>query len=605
MTYAKKFTVSDPPMIYIYHFVSYDTTSVILHGGESDESKAKISKFPLFNLKNFGNDKSYNDNVIYGKPLNPKLVSSMVTSAIAENKHINIAGESIQNRIKTDNFMKLLKSYDYPKRTDYVFIGEVNTISNQYEIDLKLLDISTQQIIESKSFNLSFESIAELRNRINSIINPLMQRIVTPFIGSAYVRVDSTSRDKIRWNDISIRPKNKIVGSTQIKTDESDYISYQTTELHRDFFETHDRVVIGYEDRDYKLVIDVNEDRSFLQGEYVFRGFLKNNDVPFVTNFEIKPGDLNEIYIGLPKDTDGDGILDADDACPKVPGLPNVDPSLHGCPSPQLYGDIRITNLWDGVAFELLKISDYANPFTLKISDSSDIYIDGKLQNNMFEIDSDSFDYNYDNDNKSVTIFDLPLGKYLRKSSAMPIEAFPGKYYVNMFFDYDTLLLDKDGMTRKTAIADQTKIKGREVIIYFDPFTPTPDDEYKLYLEDNLTHFTAAKIVGELHIIGFPINYTGKIRVERDGYFDSVLNIEAGLKKAYLMADLTNSKNKPLVKKLVRNVRQDVNQIIDDEEDRGDNDNPKSRFEKFIEYFKKNCSNIIAVITAGELILFK
>ena len=68
---------------------------------------------------------------------------------------------------------------------------------------------------------------------------------------------------------------------------------------------------------------------------------------------------------------------------------------------------------------------------------------------------------------------------------------------------------------------------------------------------------------------------------------------------------LTNSKNKPLVKKLVRNVRQDVNQIIDDEEDRGDNDNPKSRFEKFIEYFKKNCSNIIAVITAGELILFK
>ena len=68
-----------------------------------------------------------------------------------------------------------------------------------------------------------------------------------------------------------------------------------------------------------------------------------------------------------------------------------------------------------------------------------------------------------------------------------------------MFFDYDTLELNKDGMTRKTSIADQTKIKGREVIIYFNPFTPTPDEEYKLYLEDNLTHFTAAKIVGELH----------------------------------------------------------------------------------------------------------
>ena len=114
-----------------------------------------------------------------------------------------------------------------------------------------------------------------------------------------------------------------------------------------------------------------------------------------------------------------------------------------------------------------------------------------------------------------------------------------------MFFDYDTLLLNKDGMTRRTAIADQTKIQGREVIIYFDPFTPTPEDEYKLYLEDNLTHFTAAKIVGELHILGFPINYTGKIRVERECYYDSVIDIEAGLKKAYLMANLTQSKTKP------------------------------------------------------------
>ena len=543
--YAKNFTVSDPPMIYIYQFVSYDTTSIILHGGESDESKSKVSKFPLFNLENFGKDRSYNDNVVFGKPLNPKLVSAMVTSAVASNKHINIAGESIQNRIEADSFLKLMKSYEYPKRTDYLFIGEVNTISNQYEIDIKLLDISKQQIVESESFNLAFESIAELRSKINSIIIPLMQRIVTPFIGSAYVRVDSTSRDKIRWNDISIRPKNKVVGFSSIPTDESDYVPYQTTNLHQDFFETHSEVIRPYEERDYKLVIDVDEDRSFLQGEYVFRGFLKNNDVPYITDFTIKPGDLNEIYIGLPKDTDGDGILDADDACPKVPGVANVNPSLHGCPPPQLYGDIRITNLWEGVAFELLRISDNANPFSSESSDSFNIFISGELQNNLFKIDSDSFDYNYDKDNKSVTIFDLPLGKYLRKSSAMPVEAFPGKYYVNMFFDYDTLLLDKDGMTRRTAIADQTKIQGREVIIYFDPFTPTSEDEYKLYLEDNLTHFTAAKIVGELHILGFPINYTGKIRVEREGYYDSVIDIEAGLKKAYLMADLTQSKAKP------------------------------------------------------------
>jgi OOP family OmpA-OmpF porin len=33
-----------------------------------------------------------------------------------------------------------------------------------------------------------------------------------------------------------------------------------------------------------------------------------------------------------PKDTDGDGIMDPQDACPTVKGLPSSDPKLHGCP---------------------------------------------------------------------------------------------------------------------------------------------------------------------------------------------------------------------------------------------------------------------------------
>ena len=391
--------------------------------------------------------------------------------------------------------------------------------------------------------------------------------------------------DKIRWNDISIRPTSKIVGSSQIRTDESDYIPYQTTELHQDFFETHNGVISEYEGRDYKLVVDTDENRSFLQGEYLFRGFLKNNDLPFETTFEIKPGDLNEIYIGLPNDTDGDGILDADDACPKVPGVPNNNPSMHGCPPPQLYGDIRIANIWDGVTFELFGISD-----------SSDISINGEFQNNNFEIEADSFKYNFDEDSKSVTIFDLPLGKYLRTSQAKPIEVFPGKHYVNMFFDYDTLLLDRDGMTRKTSIANQTKIQGREVIIYFDPFTPTSTDLYKLYLEDNLTHFTAAKIVGELHIIGFPINYTGKIRVEREGYFDANLEIESGLKKAYLMADLSRSKSGPKVEK--NKIKEPINKESSVKKEK------KSQLEEIIDQLKSQCSNIVSVLTLGKLVLF-
>ena len=62
---AKSFTVSDPPMIYIYHFVSYDTTSVVLHGGSADESQNKKLKLPLFNR----NDLSPGDNVIVGKSM--------------------------------------------------------------------------------------------------------------------------------------------------------------------------------------------------------------------------------------------------------------------------------------------------------------------------------------------------------------------------------------------------------------------------------------------------------------------------------------------------------------------------------------------------------
>ena len=70
---AKAFTVSDPPMLYIYHFVSYDTTSILLHGGDQDESKSKILQFPLFNK----NDISSGENLVLGKPLDPKLVSAI------------------------------------------------------------------------------------------------------------------------------------------------------------------------------------------------------------------------------------------------------------------------------------------------------------------------------------------------------------------------------------------------------------------------------------------------------------------------------------------------------------------------------------------------
>ena len=532
---AKSFTVSDPPMIYIYHFVSYDTTSIILHGGQQDASQNKILRLPLFNR---GDVSTGGENLVVGKPLDPKLVSAMVTSAVAKNTHVNIAGESIQNRIKTDNFIKLVKSYDYPKRTDFIFIGEINTVATQYEIDLKLIDVSTQIIVSAESFNLSFDSMNDLRMKIDGVVMPLMQTIVTPFIGNAYVRVDSTSRDRIRWDDISIRPLKTVVGSDLLKTSESDFAPYQTETMPAAFLKTHDKLLSKFLPTDYKLV-----GGAFLAGNYRFRAFLKNNEKPFETDFTVKAGDLNEIHMSLPytpppKDTDGDGIPDKDDACPETPGEPNDDPEKNGCPPPpppKLFGNITLLNVWSGVGFELIRLSD----------DGDELIMLGEKNNAELNVDSEPFNNRVNKDKTSVTVLDLPLATYVRNSFARSEERFPGKHYVNLFSDSDTLKLNKAAMTIKTKIADQNKTTGREVIIYFDPFTPEEDDEYRLFLGESLVPFTVASIAGELHIVGFPTAFSGTINVEREGFQDGVVTIKSGSKKIYLIANLNNAGDEP------------------------------------------------------------
>ena len=532
---AKSFTVSDPPMIYIYHFVSYDTTSIILHGGQQDASQNKILRLPLFNR---GDVSTGGENLVVGKPLDPKLVSAMVTSAVAKNTHVNIAGESIQNRIKTDNFIKLVKSYDYPKRTDFIFIGEINTVATQYEIDLKLIDVSTQIIVSAESFNLSFDSMNDLRMKIDGVVTPLMQTIVTPFIGNAYVRVDSTSRDRIRWNDISIRPLKTVVGSDLLKTSESDFAPYQTIKMPAAFLKTHDKLLSKFSPTDYKLV-----GGAFLAGNYRFRAFLKNNEKPFETDFTVKAGDLNEIHMSLPytpppKDTDGDGIPDKDDACPETPGEPNDDPEKNGCPPPpppKLFGNITLLNVWSGVGFELIRLSD----------DGDELIMLGDKNNAELNVDSEPFNNRVNKDKTSVTVLDLPLATYVRNSFARSEERFPGKHYVNLFSDSDTLKLNKAAMTITTKIADQNKTTGREVIIYFDPFTPEEDDEYRLFLGESLVPFTIARIAGELHIVGFPTAFSGTINIEREGFQDGVVTIKSGSKKIYLIANLNNAGDEP------------------------------------------------------------
>ena len=533
--FGKDFTIADPPMIYIYHFVSYDTTTILLHGGKDDESKSKVLRFPHFNKNDVTHGSLFSgqgDNILLGKPLNPKLISSMVTSAVAKNPHVHISGESIQNRMKTDNFLNIIKSYDYPKRTDFVFIGEINTLASQYEVDLKLIDVSTQKIIASEFFNLEFDLLSNLRSEINSIVFPLMEKIVTPFIGSVYIRVDSTSRNKIRWDDISIRPLKSFVGSRNLDTENSDYVPYFTMPMPYNFFDTHDDVLSQYDYDDYMLIKDYEDISTFLAGDYRIKAFLKNNDDPFITDFTVTAGNLNEIHMNFPypKDSDNDGIIDELDACPLIPGRQNENILLNGCPPPDSIGNITLLNIRDGIGFEILRLFD-----------SSDTLIAwGTKKNNQIEIESD-YEYNINLEYNSVTIFDLPLGTYLRNSYANTEERFPAKKYVSLFSDSDSLFLKKEGQEIKTVISDQDLIAGREIIIYFDPFTPEIDHKYRLYVDESL--FAVTSVLGELHIIGMPFNYEGKIKVTRKGFEDAIIEIQPSNKKSYHLADLTKPKN--------------------------------------------------------------
>ena len=605
---GQRFDISDPPMIYIYHFVSYDTTSVVFHGGEQDESQNKIIKLPLINLGNI----SVDDHTLMSKPINPKIVSSMVTSSIAKNRHVKIAGESIQNRINRDNFLKIVQSYDYPERTDFVFLGEINSIADQYEIDLKLIDVSLQKIVGSKSFNLPFNSLTELRPLIDAVVEPLIKKMLSPFLGYAFLSVDSTSRAKIRWDNISIRPQKVLVNKDIKPTLDSDYESYFTIPINDIFLNTHksllqnfrpwsiekevqEKIIAEYNGYDISisnlgekafqsisiknkekiietyilsdeekenlinidnhfirnsvrgvwgnriddahLIKSIDGDGSFMQGDYLLRGYLKNNEKPFEVSFTIKPGDLNQIHMALPyipkiKDSDGDGIMDDEDACPKLAGIPNEDLEKNGCPEPiEELVDITISNIWDGLAIELIKIE---NTF-------DEIILAGTKVNGKIKFNKKIYKFLPNQDKTSVKILDLPFGSYVLNTFATSNkERPPGKHYLSLFSQSDTLIVDNLDQKLIFQIPAQIQTLGRELIIYFDPFSKNKDEEYRIFLGSSLVPSAMVKIAGELHITGFSPKYSGSIKVAREGYKPSILDIEKGSKKLYHVAFLNN-----------------------------------------------------------------
>jgi hypothetical protein len=544
IVWAKTFTVSDPPMVYIYHFVSYDSTSVLVHGSEKDESKdmkndhkIKLFKLPLFNKDDISAE---GDNIVIGKPLDPKLVSAMVTSAVAKYPHVKIAGESIQSRIISDNFIKLLKSYSYPERTDYIFLGEINTVASQYEVDLKLIDLSTQAIVSAETFNMPFQDLNTLRDKIEDKVTPVIKGLVLPFTGNVYIRVDSTSRNKIRWHDdfgsfddIAVRPLKVTVGDKLTETTDQDYEQLKTDLIPTlPYSTTHDKLFSRYDvPRDLRLVSYL-DDRSerFLAGNYRFRGFLKNNEDPVVVDFTVKPGDMNEIHISLPyipppKDTDGDSIPDKDDACPDQPGQSSSDPEQHGCPPKPEFGTINLKNIWRGLAFEVF--------------DEYGLIAFGNNQSGEITLDADPLQSSTSSNNETASLIDIPLGTYVVNGFAETEEQFPGKHYVKIYSRTDTLTIKEAGDVITSTFPDRIIGKGREVVIYFDPFPPEKDDEYRLYVGNSSVPFTVARVAGEMHLVGIPTEFNDTLRVSREGFESAFIPIKSGKSRSYHIANLT------------------------------------------------------------------
>ena len=524
--WPKAYTVSDPPMVYIYHFVSYDSTSFLLHGGVNDETQNKLLKLPLLNNKN--SDISSGENLILGKPLlDPKLVSAMVTSAVAKNPHMKIAGESIQNRILSDNFITMLKSYNYPERTDYIIIGEINTVASQYEVDIKLIDVSTQSIVSANTFNLPINSLNTLRDIIEENVRPLVQRVVYPFTGEVYIRVDSTSIKKVRWDDISIRPLKVTVGDKLVSTTEGDYEWYLTGPLDDHYRGTHDEIYSQYDViNNLRQVSHPTAGSQFLAGDYRFRGFLKNNEKPVVIDFTVKPGDLNEIHISLP--------------------YVYVPPPVEPPPPPPELGTLVLTNIWDGLAFEVFQENKkvfFPTTYDLVATVSN---ISGKIIGEAYnfidqvQLQNEIHKSTVDTENKTFTFVDIPLSNYVINAYAITDEQFPGKHFVEFFSETDTLALNTRGqvLTKKFP-ARIAWLVSREIIIYFDPFPPGKDDEYRLYIGNSNAPFTVTRLAGEVHLLGLEPEFNETLRVNREGFKPAYIPIEGGPIKSYHIANLS------------------------------------------------------------------
>ncbi len=541
---ADTFTTADPPMIYIYHFVSYDSTIFLLKD-KTIKTDVILQSTSVSKTK-LGSD---DDGSIMMDPMNPKVVSAMVTSAVAKYKQMKIAGESIQSRISGENVMELVKSYAYPKETDYVLVGEINALSGggslgssgdgdgggifagaadaisgvagggiQYEIDLKVIDVSTQDIISSKSIQVTLSDLNTLRDLINEAVNDVMDDILRPFLSTLIVYADGTSINKVRWTTLTMRPVQTMVGGKAVNTTDKDLELLETTS----FFDLE----IALPDSAYEqggtayefMVLASGYDRqladNFLQGEYIYRVYLKNYEYDDYYEDRIKVDALRGTAFRIK-------LIPP----PPPPPLPPPPP-----PPPPAFGDLQINNLQEDIGFEVYQLIDSTN---------TDLVVSGKVSLNIIDhsIYYEGISGKISNKNKTVYYEDLQLGEYVVYAYGLTEESFPGKHYVKVFSFADTISIESPGDVATVAIPAKTASTTREAIVYFDPFPPTKEEEYRLYFNDSNVPFSVVSVVGELHIIGISSSFTGNLRVVREGYETALIEVPKG-NKVYLLAEL-------------------------------------------------------------------
>ena len=107
---------------------------------------------------------------------------------------------------------------------------------------------------------------------------------------------------------------------------------------------------------------------------------------------------------------------------------------------------------------------------------------------------------------------------------------------------------------------------GRELVIYFDPFSINENDEYKLYLNDSPVPSASVSLAGELHVMGFPSTYNGNVIFKRDGFMPDTLEINARTEKSFYLAKLDKPIHKnAFVSKVVPDIFEKIEQEINNE----------------------------------------